>query len=111
MKFNKHGFRIYCEETEIRIGDVVTLDIESWCGPTVAFCAMIVSGVQTTDRGKVWTVSRPHCHVSAYCEDVYDAQPAVQFERLTFSEEEFRKKLVAFVTGPSGIIDNRNYYR
>lgn len=108
MQFNKHGFRIYCEETEIRIGDVVCLDVESVYGPTWAFRAMIVSGVEETEHGKIWTVSRPHCTIWAVNGNEKDAQPAVQFEHLFYSEEAFRKSLVAFVTGSTGRIDNRN---
>ena len=108
MKLNEQGFRIYCEETDIRIGDVVCLSLEANCAPYMSFRAMIVSGVEETLHGKVWTVSRPHCTIWALHGTERDAQPAVQFEHLFFSEEEFRKKLVAFVTGHSGKIDNRN---
>jgi hypothetical protein len=82
--FTKLGFRIYTPDVPIRIGDVVRLVFDDdkllSCTP---FGAMVFS------------------------EDAHDGQCAAQFERLHFSEAEFRKKLVAYVTGASGVIDNR----
>jgi hypothetical protein len=107
--FTKLGFRIYTPDVPIRIGDVVRLVFDDdkllSCTP---FGAMVVCGVQRSSSGeKVWLVCRVHCSLQVFSEDAHDGQCAAQFERLHFSEAEFRKKLVAYVTGASGVIDNR----
>jgi len=110
IEMTPEGFRVYIPGVPIRIGDVVRLRSEQLremvsCTP---FGAMVVSGVEQDDLDRnVWLLSRPHCTIWALHGTERDAQCAVQFERLHVPEAEFRKKFVAYVTGPSGEIDNR----
>ena len=106
---NAEGFRVYTPDVPIRIGDIVTMSGSFQRHTHHPFDALIVAGSEMTKYGRMFLVCRPHCTISTYAGEKHkDAQAAVQFERLTVSEEEFRSgKFVAFTTGHSGQISNR----